>query len=187
MSSEEKGKVCRLLLKQGFKSYSSPPGHWPNYSLNNHWRSSSLCAPSLCILPPSAEILGFQQLQLPYSAHIKTIFQCRCQSMAGEKKAPSSRSIPAAGLPSASEDSHLPCLLRLTFQWNSWCCSFCTKGKWKYKAFLHCVPRPATSLSPQRVPALDHEPYCHASTILISSDFFLSSELNFNQRLFPTH
>lgn len=98
--------------------------HWIN-----HWRSSSLCAPSLCILPPSAEILGFQHLQLPYSAHIKTVFQCRCQSMAGgkkKKKAHSSRNIHPAGLPSASDDSLLPCLMRLTFQWNSWCC---TKGK----------------------------------------------------------
>lgn len=62
--------------------------------------------------------------------------------------------------------------MTLTFQLNSWCCSFCTKGKLKYKAFLHSVLRPATSLSPQSGPALDPEPYCHASTILISSEFF---------------
>lgn len=71
-----------------------------------------------------------------------------------------------------SEDSPLHSLMRLTFQWNSWCCSFCTKGKWKYKASLHRVPRPATSLSPRSVPALDPESYCHASTTLISSDCF---------------
>lgn len=89
-----------------------------------------------------------------------------------KKKAHSSRNIHSAGLNSASEDSPLHSLMRLIFQWNSWCCSFCTKGKWKYKASLHCVPRPATSLSPLSVPALDPESYCHASTTLISSDCF---------------
>lgn len=89
-----------------------------------------------------------------------------------KKKAHSSRNIHSAGLNSASEDSPLHSLMRLIFQWNSWCCSFCTKGKWKYKASLHCVPRPATSLSPRSVPALDPESYCHASTTLISSDCF---------------
>lgn len=126
-------------------------------------------------------------MQLPYSAHIKKVFQCRCQSMAGEKKAHSSRNIHPAGLPSASEDSPLASLMRLTFQWNSWCCSFCTKGKWKYKASLHWVPRQAASLSPQSVPALDPKSYCHASTILISSDFF-SPPVHWTWiKLFPTH